>query len=88
MENISNIKIKVNSPEESIKIQEYAFGLGWGWVSGGKKIRYIDEDKSNKLIYPFLYFNDKGNITTSPSKDLGYFIGNINREVAIKDIFY
>lgn len=47
------------SPEESRKVQEKAFRLGWSWFNGenGKNVHCSD--------MPFLYFHSSGRITWS-----------------------
>lgn len=73
---LSDTKIKVNSPEESERVQKRAFELGWKWFNKKFKVSNT-EDK-------YLYFFDKiircGAIETD-------FKTHTNREITLKDLF-
>lgn len=72
---LSNTKIRVNSPELSKLVQEKAFELGWSWL-GGKKVNYTEE--------PYLYFWNYKSIGYGNSEK--YFYSDFKREIFPSDL--
>lgn len=48
---MQNLKIKVNTAEESKEVQELLFELGYEWYSHGKTISYLDAIATNDFGY-------------------------------------
>lgn len=73
---LSNTKIKVDTPELSRLIQEKAFELGWEWCSGGKTIQLINSK--------FLFFSER--LITKSDEDEKYFKQHSDREIFPSDL--
>lgn len=72
---LSNTKIRVNSPEESKLIQEKAFQLGWKWTAPNK-LDYLDK--------PFLYFS--GSKWIYYGEICSIFKSDSRKEITLKDL--
>lgn len=75
---LANTKIRVNSPEESKRIQHRAFELGFQWGISGKTVSNSDAS--------YLFFFDDGEIAFLIN-DEHYFINNHKREITLADLF-
>ncbi|HDZ27925.1 hypothetical protein LCGC14_0862640 [marine sediment metagenome] len=71
-------KVRVNSTEESIKVQNVLFATGWSWGTdiGDKTPQYTEK--------PHLYFNE--NKTMGYGDGEGYFRESSSRELTAKEI--
>jgi len=75
-EQLQKTKIRVNSPEESKRIQERAFELGYGW-KGAKEVRHRGVES--------LYFYPDGSITYG---NLSLSFANSKfKEITLQDLF-
>jgi len=77
LRDLSQTKIKVDSPELSKRIQERAFELGWTWGRGSKKPKDLDKT--------FLFF--KGNMSIVSGSNFTNFQTNTNKEIFADDLF-
>ncbi len=77
---MEKIKIRVNSPEHSEKIQKKLFELGceWATLSNNKKVSYVDQQ------YLFVGTFDENKITYSSAvADDDYFENQPHKEVEL-----
>ena len=73
---LSNTKIEV-TPEQSVKVQEYAFSKGWDWLGCGKCVSYANR--------PHLYFLKGGTIMYGTDKEA--FTKEPQKLITYSDIF-
>lgn len=69
---LTNMKFRVESPEQSEELQRILFGLGYKWHTSLLKV-------ARKTDSPILYTYDDGDITED--SDLTYFVMHTNKEV-------
>jgi len=74
-EYLKDTRIRVN-PEQSRKVQELAFSLGFAWAGDEKKLRYLNK--------PFLFLN---NMYICYCSDESYFNDSNKKEIFYKDLF-
>jgi hypothetical protein len=78
IENLRSTKIKVETPEQSKRFQEFAFGLGVRWSTQGKVVSYVNSK--------FLYI-DNFLLLTQDSDDKDYFNAYEYKELKYSELF-
>lgn len=75
--NFNNTKVHVKSEDESRRVQERLFEVGYKWLNGVKEITHLD------MSYLFI---DEKHITYANDNDNEYFKQHANELVTVEDI--
>ena len=80
---MNSYKIKINSPEESRKVQEHAVKLGYRW--GGFTSNFIEKCGHSFFLYEngsMTYYIEDASENAKPSN---FYNGHTNEEISVED---